>query len=145
MKNEIQEIINKLESSEQPFYEACEMLRKLIDDPWEPKRLDKVWYLNMDGCVCRGVQTDGCRLFGNEWPTEELAKTARDMTKRNNLILQYKQEKGFEDGEWVICKRNDGLWSEFANDMSEILINPELTFETKAQAQEVINALRLND
>ena len=153
-KDDIQKVINQLESSvdssermfyEGPFYEACQMLKELIEEkPWEPKEYDPYWWINVSGEVCppECISPKAIMGYGNRWPTKELAKTARDMNKRNQLILQAKTEIGAKDGRLYITKGRSGLWQASSSDW---IPDPEITFESQYQAEQVIKMLRLNE
>jgi len=142
-KGQIQKIISQMEASEAPFYEACQMLRELIEgSKWEPKGCSPGFYIMGYGAIDSHSArfTNDYILYGNTWPTKELAETARDMNKRNQYILQYKTEKGFGDGPYGLEFKNK--WFVIN---SYYKANPELTFETREQAEETIKALRMND
>jgi hypothetical protein len=138
-KKKIEAIAKSLEDSEGPFYEACKLLKSLIEEKWEPKKFDQHWWIGQGGGVHRSVSSGACtssRLYGNEWETKELAETARDMNKRNQLILQAKHERGYGDGDWtLVYSADEEKWvATYPNYPS----NPELTFDTKAHAKEVL-------
>jgi hypothetical protein len=117
-------------------------LKALINPKWEPKEYIPNWGSQSDGNITDSDRIDKEeRLYGNNWPTRELAETARDMNKRNQLILQYKTEKGFGDGRCGINHGN-GEWYAYENSYID---NPELTFETKEQTEETIKAVGLNE
>lgn len=140
-KDQIQKIIDQMESSE---HEACQMLKDLIDEKWEPKGGE--WYVATYGDVDHEYSSDKCRKFGIECQTKEQAETLRDMTHRNNLIFQAIREKGYE------CKRNDGhelyfhkesnKWSIYRTNAPTV---PENFIDTRAHAEEVIKMVRLNE
>lgn len=145
LKQKLKRIVESLEKSEFPFYEACKELKALIEpEKWEPEKIDGRCYQIMgDGHFCKDESADEYRLYGNEWPTKEHAELARDMNKRNQWILQAKIARGFGDGEWIISY--DGCDREWKSVPSRLSDNPENTFETKAQGQEVIKMVGLND
>lgn len=149
MKDKIQSIINKMDAI--TIYrqglvmipaEALDELRALIkEDKWEPKQYEFNWYFRSDGKVkSYSGSEEKARQFGNEWPTEELAIKARDMNKRNQLIMQAKHEMGYGDGNYAIFK-NSGRWRGGVASPQ----NTEITFENRSQTETVINMLELNN
>jgi hypothetical protein len=148
-KDQIQKIISQMEASEQPFYEACKMLKELINPKWEPNEYTRPFYIGGDGGVFDNFYyptsaIEKTRQYGNEWPTKELAETARDMNKRNQLILQAKTDIECEDGDWIISYRPPNkLWVAIESERAKD--NPELTFKEKEKAEEVIRMLDLNN
>jgi len=123
--------------------DIIDRLKSLIK--WEPKEYEDPWISGGVGDALQAEFSDEeWRLAGNEWPTKELAETARDMNKRNQLILQYKNDPDnmFGDGNWAIyyltAKKR---WKTSYVMGTE---NPELTFEKQEQAEEVIRKLGLN-
>jgi len=72
-REKIEEAILSLESSEGPFYKACQLLKALIEpEKWEPRRHAK-------------------------YP-EKMWRAFNEMTERNKRILQAKTERGFWEG-----------------------------------------------
>lgn len=146
-KNQIQEIIDGLRvyNPHTVVDETVKQLKALIEPKWEPKVYEPNFYIGRNGLISiSDLIYNPDRLYGGEWPTIEAAETARDMNKRNQLILQYKLEKGFGDGGWIIVyhERREQWEVLNASDQPE---NPELTFETREQAVETLKAVGLNE
>lgn len=152
-KDKLELIIEKLEGTEQHKAvmsvnaAVLRELKALIEpEKWEPKEYLPNWDTDSSGGVFKsGSSNRAYRAYGNEWPTEELAKTANAMTKRNQLILQAKTEKGFGDGNYEINKGTGEdksiLWGVVQVFKSA---NPETTFDTKEHGEEVLEMCRLN-
>lgn len=126
--------------SQEDIDRLTEKLKELINEKWEPK--EGKYHLHGDGHIASGGGSYGYVSMGCSFKTEELAETARDMNKRNQLILQAKHEMGYGDGYYKItfglgirgwCVMNDGK-----------IDNPELTFETQEQAAKIISMVGLN-
>lgn len=118
-------------------------LRELINEKWEPKRHDYNHTAGPNGMVFSStISEDSYRLHGSEFPTKELAETARDMNKRNQLILQAKHEMGYGDGYYKITF-GLGIRVWYVTNDGKI-DNPELTFETQEQAAKIISMVGLN-
>lgn len=148
-KNRIEEIIERWESQVRNDTHLCvpksviKELKSLINPKWEPKGYEDGFYVAGYGTVGGHRRfTQNYILYGNTWPTKETAETARDMNKRNQLILQAKIEKGYGNGDNVICLNKRGVWQGAFSDSKE---NPELTFESAEQAEEVIKMVGLNE
>lgn len=146
--DKLKKIIDKIENesfSTQNKYWIDESwlneLKELINEKWEPKGGQyfvypggKIQY-NADG------YSDDAREYGNEFPTKELAETARDMNKRNQLILQAKHEMGYGGGKFYISRGTSGFWQA---SLSDWVPDPEISFETQTQAETVIKMVNLN-
>lgn len=143
-KEKIERIIEELSNPSEDVMRVVHKLKSLIEpEKWEPKEYEGDIYQMMgDGTFCKDRSFDSYRLHGSEWPTKELATIARDMNKRNQLILQAKHEKGYGDGIYYLyyhCVSED--WCVVSDGNTS---NPELTLETNEQAERIIELLQLN-
>lgn len=137
MKDKLREIISKSNKDEtRKILE--DLLAELVEEKWEPKKYIPNWYILSDGkIISSSDEGDEYRLYGNEFPTEETTIIARNMNKRNQLILQAKIEMGYGDGRFGIFKQED-VWMCGTHSPG----NPELTFETREQAETVLNMVK---
>jgi hypothetical protein len=146
-KNKIQKIIDKLLKNgaiAAMNNEAIDELKELINEKWEPKAYKPFWFVDGGSGITEfRASTEEARKYGNEWPTKELAETARDMNKRNQLILQAKHEMGYGDGRAKILYNYDRDCWEGRNGV--YVSTPELAFKTREQAEVIIKMVGLND
>ena len=118
LKQKIERIVEKLEESEGPFYEACKELKALIEpEKWEPKNIASF--------------------------SQEIHDKYYAMEERNRRIFLAKAEKGFGDGSWLIARGYGFEWQSFRIECVGLPF-PENTFTTKEQADEVIKMVELN-
>ena len=113
-------------------------------EKWEPKKYSPNWTINDCGRINSYKNNSSAgRGYGNEWPTKEAAVIAKAMNKRNQWILQAKIERGYGDGGFYIYYGPRGGRYAVSND--GCTANPEITFETRLQAKDIIKMVALND
>lgn len=140
MKEEIERLIKKFEDSQVTTeHQIIKELKALIEpEKWEPK--GGLLIIEPNGVITEEEeQPYGCVVYGNAWETVKLAGIARDMNKRNQLILQAKHEIGAEDGRFGLFIQH-GYW--VCGTVSPG--NPELSFKERTQGEKVIEMLQLN-
>lgn len=115
---------------------------KREEPKWEPKGGE--WTLFSTGKYKLASSNNEWRLFGVECATQDQIEILRDMTRRNNLIFQAKCEIEDKGGCYEIsyfAPRN--IW--VARYDLDRVTNPELSFTTRENAEQVIKMLRLNE
>ena len=146
IKEKIQAIIDKYEDVFDHGYRPhpkhlLKDLKSLLE--WEPKEHDYPLVIMPDGEIVSGSGDYATRLMGGEWSNTGIAVKARDMNKRNQLILQAKHEMGYGDGRYkIFFNKHCNVWLTSAGYHTA---NPELCFETKEQAEHVIEMVGLNE
>lgn len=119
-----------------------EEIKKIVDE------LEKVKKLGAD---CEKIYQDLKRLI--EWEPKEMHEYSSelgcqiiDMNVRNKRIALAKYEMGYKDGAWGIAYSNrKETWRSYnGGGYVGCIDNPELTFETKEQAEHIIKMIGLN-
>ena len=151
--DQIDKIIGQLKSADQSNAEGIQMLKELKEpEEWEPKKYLPNFSIEQTGRITKWSRknSNAVRLYGNEFPTEQLAQVARDMNKRNQLILQAKTEleerlgRKIDGGYEIHIGVGENQGSLWRSAYVFKTANPELTFENQSQAEQVIKMVGLN-
>lgn len=139
-KEKLEEIMADIDAGLQRGHNA---LRDLIEEPkWEPK--GGMYTLFGSGNIQSNKVFYDYRQNGAECATKKQAEILRDMTKRNNLIFQAIQEKGYEckKGQGYEIVKKDGYWTIIHTNYPCI---PENLIDTREHAEEILKMVGLNE